>query len=614
MPTLNELQAALSHAQGAAAALASRAGQTLPLLLDPDERVIHLLKGATDEGEGVLVASHRRLTLVRILLNQQPARTLIEYARVTSITVQSGLFSTRLNVALNGGESFVLRSVNRGFAGNFVEIVTAFRRNLAASRTREAAPATVSSPPPAPGVPDRRPPALEPNAVAEAMGELVGGYSSAPEAARTLPPQHMGFEALKHLLAFLWLLAGTDEVSEDEMRAIRAVFHTFMEEAEGSDPDILRGLLSHWAAEAGGDDVNAWAVRTPEYVESVARADRASGNSTARQWVHRMEQFGLAVISIDERSEAELALLTRHISHLRGVLDGAGVSPAPTITGSSAQGPGAGSETQATLDELLARLHRLVGLDEVKHEVQTLANLVRVRQMRLEHGLPAPPLSLHMVFSGNPGTGKTTVARLLADIFRALGVLSTGTLVEVDRAGLVAGYLGQTALKTRAAVQSALGGMLFIDEAYALAGSDHDSFGREAVDTLLKEMEDHRDQLVVVVAGYTEPMRRFLRSNPGLQSRFNRFVEFPDYSPDDLALIFFRMAEENGYALTPAARAKGVRSAAGLHAARGPDFANARAVRNLFERALARHANRVAVIPAPTAADLATLEAEDLDE
>lgn len=612
MPTLNELQAALSHARGAAGALASRAGQTLPHLLDADERVIHLLKGATPEGECVLVASDRRLTLVRILANQQPSRTLIEYARVTSITVQSGLFSTRLNVALKGGESLVLSGVGRGFAHDFVDIVTAFLRNLAAIRTRESASSAESSP--LPGPPYRHPPTLDPRAVSEAVGELIGGYDSAPEAARTLSPSHVGYEAIKHLLAFLWLLAGTDEVSADEMRAIRTVYGAFMEDEEGSDPELMRGLLSHWAAEAGAGDLDTWAVRTPEYVESVARADRASGTSTARQWVHRMEQFGLAVISMDGRSAAELALLTRHMSHLRGVLDGAGVSPAPAWPEVSAQGAAGDGEAQATLDELLAQLHRLVGLNKIKHEVQTLANLVRVQQMRLEHNLPAPPLSLHMVFSGNPGTGKTTVARLLAEIFRALGVLSTGTLVEVDRAGLVAGYTGQTALKTRAAVQRALGGMLFIDEAYALAGSDHDAFGREAVDTLLTEMEDHRDQLVVVVAGYTEPMRGFLRSNPGLQSRFNRFVEFPDYSPDELALIFFRMAEENGYVLTPAAKVKGVSSTAGLHAAREPDFANARAVRNLFERALARHANRVAVLPAPSAADLATLEAEDLDD
>ena len=187
----------------------------------------------------------------------------------------------------------------------------------------------------------------------------------------------------------------------------------------------------------------------------------------------------------------------------------------------------------------MAELDGLCGLDKVKADVKSLINLVKVRRLRQEHGLPVPPMSLHLVFLGNPGTGKTTVARLLAKIYRAIGVLSKGQLVEVDRSGLVAGFVGQTALKTGEVIEKALGGVLFIDEAYALANQDApNDFGREAIETLLKGMEDHRDDLIVIAAGYTELMGRFLHANPGLESRFNKYFYFEDYNGAQLLAIF----------------------------------------------------------------------------
>lgn len=263
--------------------------------------------------------------------------------------------------------------------------------------------------------------------------------------------------------------------------------------------------------------------------------------------------------------------------------------------------------------DAVKELNALVGLDDVKREIETLANLVRVQKMREAHGLVTPPLSLHLVFTGNPGTGKTTVGRLLGRIYKALGVLTSGHVVEVDRSGLVAGYVGQTAIKTTEVIEKSPDGVLFIDEAYALAtaGSQSD-FGQEAIDTLLKAMEDNRARLVVVVAGYTEPMKRFIESNPGLRSRFNKYIEFTDYAPEELIRIFNRLAQQNNYILTPEAREQMRKTLEREYAESGGKSANARLVRNVFELAIQRQANRVAQQPGATKQDLQTLTGDDI--
>ncbi|QYJ04480.1 AAA family ATPase [Nocardioides panacisoli] len=272
-----------------------------------------------------------------------------------------------------------------------------------------------------------------------------------------------------------------------------------------------------------------------------------------------------------------------------GPVETAEVAPAPTV------------------EELLAELDALVGLREVKDEIHRQAAVLRVEGLRQRAGLATTTITRHLVFNGNPGTGKTTVARLVAGIYRALGLLSQGQLVEVDRADLVAGYLGQTAEKTSQVVASAVGGVLFIDEAYALTG---DQYGSEAVDTLVKEMEDERDDLVVIVAGYPAPMARFIGQNPGLASRFRTTIEFADYTDDELVEIFASMAHGADYDADEdvLAALRTVLSAT----PRDEAFGNARHVRNLLEAAIGRHAWRLREVEDPSIDDLRTLEPVDL--
>ena len=261
------------------------------------------------------------------------------------------------------------------------------------------------------------------------------------------------------------------------------------------------------------------------------------------------------------------------------------------------------------IEDLLAELDTYIGLKVVKDEVHDLINMVQVYKLRQQHDLPTTDMSLHMVFTGNPGTGKTMMARMMARIYRSLGILSKGQLVEVDRSGLVAGYVGQTALKTQKVIEKAMGGVLFVDEAYALNGKSENDFGQEAIDTLLKAMEDHRDDLVVIVAGYTDLMDKFIHSNPGLESRFNRFLLFEDYTTEEMFQIF-KMRCGKGYVLAPEAEPL-VRDYISEESADG-SFGNARGVRNIFEHILVAQNNRLAKLETVTRDDLMTITADDV--
>lgn len=264
-------------------------------------------------------------------------------------------------------------------------------------------------------------------------------------------------------------------------------------------------------------------------------------------------------------------------------------------------------------ETILADLNQLVGMEEVKQEVTTLINFLKVQQIRTQRGLAKTPVSLHAVFCGPPGTGKTTIARLMGRIYKSLGFLQKGHLVETDRAGMVVGYIGQTAKRVDELVQSALDGVLFVDEAYALKppNAGHD-FGQEAIDTLLKRMEDYRDRLVVVVAGYTDEMKTFIESNPGLRSRFNRYFYFNDYTPEELLKIFEKLCRDSHFKLTEEARTRVLALLTTLYEQRDRTFGNARLTRNLFEKVVERQANRLASIVDLSDEVLTTLLPEDI--
>lgn len=359
-----------------------------------------------------------------------------------------------------------------------------------------------------------------------------------------------------------------------------------------------------------------WLTRPSTLFDLLLRADRRDGVRRSHEYYALALELAHAVAAIGlPTSESELVAIDRFRSMLLDAMDAIGINRPGSASAAAAQPAAPATETPTEtpaepIEELLAELDQLIGLGAVKAEVRRLTSLLTVQRLRAERDLPVIETSHHLVFTGNPGTGKTTVARLLSRIYHSLGVVSGGHLVETDRSALVAGFVGQTAMKTRAVLEQALGGTLLIDEAYALArGGEHD-FGREAIDTLVKFMEDHRDDLAIVAAGYPEEMATFIAANPGLQSRFTRTIHFDDYTTDELVAIFVSMGERLEYHLSDSA----LQALSLLVEAQPRDrgFGNARFVRNLFEAAVSRHAERVAPLTDPSTEQLVTLTVADI--
>jgi Holliday junction resolvasome RuvABC ATP-dependent DNA helicase subunit len=440
---------------------------------------------------------------------------------------------------------------------------------------------------------------------------LVGLGSAAGES--PVPPDRLRHDcAIEAFGIACGVLAGDGRQSDDELWELAAGFGTHLDgEIGGATPADIRtsGVVERFA-----DRLSA----PSEMFRLLVDVDRSRGTSHARTYYDVALGVAFAMAAADfQTSEAEVQSIESWRGQLLAGLDAAGEAPKP------AGAPGADMpptepptppDPPEPLEDLLAELDALVGMASVKREVRLVADLTRIEQIRRERDLPVLEQSRHLVFTGNPGTGKTTVARLLSRIYRTLGIVEKGHLVETDRSGLVAGYVGQTATKVVAAFDEADQGTLLIDEAYSLIRGGDDDFGREAIDTIVKLVEDRRDRLVVILTGYTGEMGELVAANPGMKSRFPKTVHFPDYTSDELVAILEMTAGRGHYRITDDAKD---RARAWLDAIpRDEGFGNGRLVRNLFEHAVGRQATRLAAAAGTELTDdqLLTLEAVDFLE
>lgn len=410
---------------------------------------------------------------------------------------------------------------------------------------------------------------------------------------------------------FSYLGLGDGEITDNELEFINSLLNT-----NYSKEDILS------LSDIKLDNNIPLSFKCLKELDSFGLNLDMNGLNSCAELLSCYKLFGMFFITVDNKLDDDvLSRYTKHISYLQNSLDIQNeVKMSEIFTGRQEESncPDVSDENlndeqdeSHSLDEYLEELNKLVGLEKVKKDVNSLINLVRVRKIRQDRGIKQPAMSLHLVFSGNPGTGKTTVARLLSKIYHEIGLLSKGHLIETDRSGLVGGYVGQTAIKTKEVIDSAVGGILFIDEAYSLASKSENDYGLEAIDTLLKAMEDMREDLIVIVAGYPVLMDNFLNSNPGLESRFNKFIFFEDYNEEELYDIFISMCDNSSLSLDDGAKQYLKEYFKNMYEHRSSNFANGRAVRNFFEEVISNQANRLATLDDISDEELNTLTYED---
>ena len=597
---------------------------TLERSLDEAEAVENVLEGfyqgigitGTGSGApGLLCITDRRL-LFLVSGTAKGTPEVIEYERVTSVATRRGYSSTRIMVRLAEGEVTLTAGANANQVGSFLE-------NL---KRKIEAPVEESE-----------------GAQSDAETRLANLNFLHTEAKKTFvtvndykqfngEPTFLK-QVVDDLLVVSYLCLQDEPEPPEEARLFLSMVFMPLRQRIIDDrklvEDIFRydslplhhrkAILGHWHTfnneiqKVGRANLNG-SLKSLAYLK---RFDETEDTTHFDRLAATINTFAQVTIKADgtvsPEEQQKLKRIRRHIygePEREGVSAGQGRAAAAKALRKPKEGA---AEPEETLEEVMSRIDGLIGMANIKEQIRTFVNLVTVQQEREKRGLPVTPVSLHAVFYGPPGTGKTTIARLLGKVYRAIGLLEQGHLMETDRAGLVAGYVGQTAIKIDEVVSEAMDGVLFIDEAYTLAMNKGDKdFGREAIDTLLKRMEDHRDRLAVIVAGYPDEMKEFINSNPGLKSRFNRFFYFDHYSPAELLKIFDVFMKSSSFTLTGPARGEILRMLRDFHAERDKSFGNGRFVRNLFERMVERQANRIASITPLTDAVLCSFTKADV--
>ncbi len=612
----------------------------LAKLMDDGETIVDLLDGLyrglklSSKGDlpGVLVATDRRILFVTSELSR-PLYEEIAPSEIRGIAYERAFSSIVMTLRLKSSPVTFKTFDNRAAVTKFIDAasaggVTAPAREEETLRLLDEVSATIKS--------------------LAKMNEAIGAEGAPPAEgeAPTVPEKRLRFlyrEAKKihgtvtellesagdiglrgaltdDIIILASLCAGGERaLADDELAFIAMVLMPLDETVTGASvKDFFAGddfpagwwgeiagyrarIAAHLRKAAPGQDLDGFSLKTMNLLENFDREKGTALSDRAGSALHTFAQcLTKADGSVSPEEEERLKGIYRLITR------GAAMSSTAVAVKEA--------EEEETLDQVMEKINALVGMDKIKEQIATLVNLIKVQKEREERKLPVTPLSLHAVFSGPPGTGKTTIARLLGRVYRCLGLLKKGQLVETDRAGLVAGYVGQTAINVDSVVQKALDGVLFIDEAYALVPDEigGKDFGHEAVNTIIKRMEDYRDRLVVIVAGYPDEMERLIQSNPGLKSRFSRYFYFDHYPPEDLIRIFDSFCKNVQFRVEKDARSALFDLLKSLYEKRDRTFGNGRLVRNIFEKIVERQANRIAGITPLTDEILCSITKEDI--